>query len=107
MRVVAGIALLDQAVARLRMASPIETVVLAVLGAGAGILLLAGLWTAVAGAVVVAIELWNAFLQSGDPWLQIVLATLAAGLALLGPGAWSVDARLFGWKRIDIRDRQG
>jgi len=23
---------------------------------------------------------------------------------MLGPGAWSVDARLFGWKRIDLQD---
>ena len=106
MRLVAGIALLDQAVAKLRIASPIATVVSAVLGAGAGILLLGGLWTTVTGALVVVIELWNVLSQSGDPWLHIVLATLAAGLALLGPGAWSVDARLFGWKRIDIGDRQ-
>lgn len=106
MRLVAGIALLDQAVAKLRIGSPTETVLLAVLGAGAGILLLAGLWTPIAGALVVVIELWNAFSQSGDPWFDVVMATLAAGLALLGPGAWSVDARLFGWKRIEIRDRQ-
>ena len=25
---------------------------------------------------------------------------------LLGPGAWSVDARLFGWKRIDIENQK-
>lgn len=106
MRLVAGTALLDQAVAKLRSASPIETVVFAVLGAGAGTLLLAGLWTPIAGAIVVVIELGNAFSQSGDPWSYVMLATLAAGLALLGPGAWSVDARLFGWKRIDIRERQ-
>lgn len=106
MRLVAGIALLDQAVAKLRIASPIETILLAVVGASVGILLLAGLWTPIAGALVVVIELRNAFSQSGDPWFGVVLATLAAGLALLGPGAWSVDARLFGWKRIEIRDRQ-
>lgn len=106
MRVGAAIALLDQAVFKLRSGSTIEALVLSTLGGAAGILLLAGLWTPVAAAVVAAIELRNAFSQSQDPWLYIVLATLAAGLALVGPGAWSVDAHLFGWKRVGIRDRR-
>ena len=102
MRLGATIALLDQAVINLRIRGPLETAAVGALSAGAGILLLAGLWTPIAGSLVVVIELRNAFTQSGDPWLHVVLATLAAGLTLLGPGAWSVDARLFGWKRIDI-----
>jgi putative oxidoreductase len=106
MRVGAAIALLDHALVKRRIGGPIESVALAVLGASAGILLLAGLWTPVTGVLVVAIAVWSASAQSGDPWLYVVLATLGAGLALLGPGAWSLDARLFGWKRIDFRDRQ-
>jgi len=35
------------------------------------------------------------------------MATIGAALALVGPGAWSLDWRLFGWKQIDIRDRKG
>jgi uncharacterized membrane protein YphA (DoxX/SURF4 family) len=37
---------------------------------------------------------------------HILLATLGTAVALLGPGAWSVDARLFGWKRINIPNRK-
>ena len=73
--------------------------------AGAGVLLIVGLWTPVAGALAAVLELYTSLSPSGDPWTHALLATVAIALALLGPGAWSVDARLFGWKRIAIRDR--
>jgi len=71
-----------------------------------GILLLVGLWTPVAGTLLAILELWHLVSLTGDPWIHILLLTLGVSLALVGPGAWSVDARLFGWKRIDIPDRQ-
>jgi uncharacterized membrane protein YphA (DoxX/SURF4 family) len=84
-------------------------VALRIIAAGGGLFLLMGLWTPIAGLVVAADELWSAFsLQfphQGDQWLPIVLAVLAAGVAMLGPGAWSVDARLFGRKRFEIDGR--
>jgi putative oxidoreductase len=72
-----------------------------IIGACAGVLLLIGLWTPVAGTLIGGIELWIAFTQSGDPWIPIALATLGVTAAMIGPGAWSIDARLFGRKHID------
>ncbi len=77
-----------------------------VIGTAASILLLLGLWTPLAGALVSIVEVWiglsRHFRQAGDPWHPIMLAVLAVALAMLGPGAWSIDARLFGRKRIDL-----
>ena len=105
MRLVVGIALIDRAAVRLWSGPATNLAVLSAITAVAGLLLLAGLWTPIAGTLVAVIEVWKIFLHVGDPWVYILLATLGAALALLGPGAWSVDARLFGWKRLDIRQR--
>jgi putative oxidoreductase len=71
----------------------------------AGLLLIAGLWTPASGALLTGVGLWPLVSRgSSDPWADILLATIGVALGLLGPGAWSVDARLFGWKRIDLSD---
>ena len=84
-------------------------VVLRLLAIAGGLLLLAGLWTPVAGIVVAIDQLWIAFSMpsphADGPWLQVVLAVLAAGVAMLGPGAWSVDSRLFGRQRFQVNGR--
>jgi putative oxidoreductase len=102
LRLVAGITLIVRCVELHNGASP-QTFAPHLIAAGVGLLLLAGLWTPVAGAIVAITELSIAFSHSHDPWMSVMLTGLGAALALLGPGAWSVDARLFGWKRIEIR----
>jgi putative oxidoreductase len=72
---------------------------------GAGVFLLAGLWTPFMGAIQAIFELWIAFSSHGDGGFHLVLAALGVSLIMLGPGAWSVDAQLFGRKRIEIRGR--
>ena len=69
-------------------------------------LLLAGLWKPIAGAMVAFLGLWRALSQPVDPRTHILLGTLGTALAMIGPGAWSVDAWLFGWKRINIPTRE-
>lgn len=72
---------------------------------GAGILLMIGLWTPIAGAVVAFVTLLGFVFGAADPVISILLATLGASLALIGPGAWSIDARMFGRKQISFPQR--
>ena len=106
MRLVAGSASMTQGITILWGGHQIETFILNLLATGAGLLLLAGLWTPIAGAMVAFLELWKALSQPVDPWTHILLGTLGAALAMIGPGASSVDAALFGWKRINIPTRE-
>jgi putative oxidoreductase len=105
MRLVAGTTLVVRAVIALSGGLAIVPAALFVFQIPLGMLLLVGLWTPVAGTLVALLQFWRFVSESEDPWIHILLATLGLGLALLGPGAWSIDARLFGWRRIDIRDR--
>ena len=71
-----------------------------------GVLLLAGLWTPIAGALVAVISIWEMVSHPASRPQFVWIAIIGAALALLGPGAWSVDARLYGWKQIKISGRR-
>ena len=67
---------------------------------GIGLLLIAGFLTPVVGAMVAVTALGTACFYPVGPWYCVMVGTLGVAIALTGPGAWSMDARLFGWKRF-------
>jgi len=102
LRVAAGSSLIARGILVVGNTLTCETGFFQLFIATAGLLLIIGLWTPVVATVMVLLQLWRIISRHGDPASDILLCALAFAIALLGPGAWSVDARLFGWKRIEI-----
>jgi hypothetical protein len=101
MRVVLGASLLLRANSTLWSNPPVTTTIIPVFLAGCGLLLIPGLWTPIVGALVALLETWQIMTIAGDRWVALLLGTIGCAVAMLGPGLWSVDARLFGWKRVE------
>ena len=106
MRLVVGFALLSSAGSALLSNPAIPMAILSMLLAAAAILLTIGLFTPIAGTLVALIESLRLVTIPADRLLYLLVATFGAALAMLGPGLWSVDARLFGWKRIEPTPRK-
>ena len=100
-RMTAGVLLFYCAVIILARTSQADEVAPAIVGALAGMLVLLGLWTPIAGTLVAVVETWSFFTHTTSPLISVTLAMLGATLAMIGPGAWSIDARLFGRKHIN------
>ncbi len=94
--------LITYGVEQCRAGLPMGSLIVGVFAIVDGVFLATGLWTPIAGPLVIALSTWGILLQHEDPRPGILLAAIGAALALVGPGALSIDARLFGWKRIDL-----
>jgi len=105
LRLGAGIVLTHDGVAEMLTAPEGHGIIWQSLATIGGVLLLVGLFTPMAGVLTVIVELWTAISRADNLRICIMLAVVGAALAMLGPGSWSLDAWLFGRKRIDIGDR--
>jgi uncharacterized membrane protein YphA (DoxX/SURF4 family) len=68
----------------------------------ASVLIAIGVWTPVSGMLVALTQLWYVVTDERTPSLAGLLAVTAVALLCTGPGAWSIDARLYGMRRIEI-----
>ena len=82
------------------------------IAAVAGVCLICGIWTPVSGGLATLDQIWITLSSQVSPpggaGIHLFLAVLSASVAMLGPGAWSIDARLFGRRRVysDHRGRR-
>lgn len=68
----------------------------------AGLLLLVGIWTPMAGLLLAALEIMKLSHRTEQPEAAVLVAAVALSIAMLGPGIWSVDALLFGRRRLEF-----
>jgi uncharacterized membrane protein YphA (DoxX/SURF4 family) len=101
-RIAAGVSLVVEGFENFQAGEQAASLVLRLLAIADGALLIAGLWTPIAGSLVIGLAIWQTVLRHENPYPGILLAAMGGALALVGPGALSMDAWLFGWKRIDI-----
>lgn len=106
LRLVVASALLQRAGSTLRHATGVDATFAAIFSAAAAVLLIAGLWTPLTGMLVALAALCSLFLNPADTWFNVFVAAIAVALAMLGPGRKSLDARLFGWRRVELPPRK-
>ena len=101
-RIVTTVLLVHFCVVRLTDSPFSVSVIPHIIGACGALFLLVGLWTPAVGALIAVIELWAAVAHLNDPWLSVLLATIGGSSAMLGPGAYSIDARLYGRRHLEV-----
>jgi len=101
-RIAAGASLIIDGREQIYTDHPMSPVLLGILAIANGAVLISGLWTPLAGFLAIALSAIQFLVYHDSACPAMLLAAMGAGIALVGPGAISVDAWLFGLKRIDI-----
>jgi putative oxidoreductase len=104
LRLAVGGILLTNGIAWLVSGAHRDAIAPAIIGIVAGLLMLIGLWTPVGSVLAVISQSWTLLISGITPQTAILLLSISVAVAMLGPGAWSIDALLFGRRRLDITD---
>lgn len=102
LRLVVGCLLIHDGIVALMGPPERESIALQIIAAIAAIFLLIGLWTPLACTLVTLTELGIVLRGTDQLRSVILLAAIAIAITILGPGAQSIDAILFGRKRLDL-----
>jgi uncharacterized membrane protein YphA (DoxX/SURF4 family) len=109
LRVTASLLLIHDSLVGAELRSSMTTIIVEPIVVAAGVLLLLGFWTPIVGLVVTILELYFAISGTVHWRSALLLGVVGIALAVLGPGFRSVDARLYGRKRVNIhgKNRRG
>ena len=102
LRLAVGGILLMNGIAWLASGAHRDAIAPAIIGIVAGLLILIGLWTPVASILAVISQSWTLLVGGVMAQTAILLLSISVALAMLGPGAWSIDSLLFGRHRLKI-----
>ena len=104
LRLAVGGILLTNGIAWLASGPHHDALAPAIIGIAAGLLMLIGLWTPVGSILAVISQSWAFLVGDIMPQIAILVLSISVAVAMLGPGAWSIDALLFGRRRLNITD---
>jgi putative oxidoreductase len=104
LRLAASGFLLTQGAAKFLPATRSDGITPAVVGIVGGLLMVIGLWTPVGCLLAAVAESWLVIIGGIAVQPAILLISMGAALAMLGPGAWSIDSVLYGRQRLDITE---
>lgn len=97
--------LLQHCVAQLHTDAGVLQIALAIAGGVASLLLLVGLWTPIAAAAIALLSARYLISQFAPSWDAFLAGAIGLALAFLGPGAYSIDAKAYGRRRISVTKR--
>jgi putative oxidoreductase len=102
LRLAVGGMLLTNGVAWLAAGAQRDAAAPVIVGVAAALLMLIGLWTPVGSVLAVISQSWTLLVGGVMPQTAILLLSISVAVAMLGPGAWSIDSLLFGRQRLKI-----